>query len=48
MSTQALCGCVVDVPTLSGERVTLNMANEVIRPSTQKRIVGQVGVQLAK
>lgn len=38
---QALCGTVVQVPTLSGDSVTLNMSNEVIKPTTVKRISGK-------
>lgn len=34
----ALCGTTVKVPTLTGEQVTLNMTNEVIKPTTVKRI----------
>ena len=37
---QALCGVLVDIPTLSGDKIPLNLANEVIRPSTVKRIPG--------
>lgn len=35
---QALCGCTVQVPTLSGPARTLNFTNEVIKPNTIKRI----------
>lgn len=35
---QALCGCSVEVPTLMGPTRTLNFTNEVIKPSTIKRI----------
>lgn len=38
---QALCGVQVHVPTLSGENVTLNTTNEVIKPNTVKRIQGK-------
>lgn len=35
---QALCGCTVEVPTLSGVKKTLNFTNDVIKPNTIKRI----------
>ncbi len=39
---QALCGTRVDVPTLlSSERMTLNLSEEMIRPTTTKRIAGK-------
>lgn len=38
---QALCGITVRVPTLSGEQITLNTSNEVIKPNTVKRIQGK-------
>lgn len=38
---QALCGVTVRVPTLSGEQITLNTTNEVIKPNTVKRIQGK-------
>ena len=34
----ALCGTNVSVPTLDGQRVTLNLTNEVVRPQTTKRL----------
>lgn len=37
----ALCGITVRVPTLSGELVTINTTNEVIKPNTVKRIQGK-------
>ena len=37
---QSLCGVMVDIPTLAGEKIPLNLANEVIRPNTVKRIPG--------
>lgn len=37
----ALCGVTVRVPTLTGEPVTLNTTNEVIKPNTVKRIQGK-------
>ena len=39
---QALCGVRVDVPTLSGgDRLVLSLTDEVIKPTTVKRIVGK-------
>lgn len=38
---QALCGITVRVPTLSGEAISLNTTNEVIKPNTVKRIQGR-------
>ena len=33
---------MVDIPTLTGEKIPLNLANEVIRPNTVKRIPGDI------
>lgn len=44
---QALCGCIVDIPTMSGEKFSLNLMNEVIKPNTVKRIQGH-GLPLPK
>ncbi|XP_037931994.1 dnaJ protein homolog 1-like [Teleopsis dalmanni] len=38
---QALCGTLVQVPTLQGDRIGLNMQNEIIKPSTIKRVSGR-------
>ncbi|NP_001306716.1 dnaJ protein homolog 1 [Bactrocera neohumeralis] len=38
---EALCGTVVKVPTLQGDRITLNSVGEVIKPNTVKRIPGK-------
>lgn len=38
---QALCGCTVEVPTLFGQKCTLNLNNEIIKPTTVKRLSGQ-------
>lgn len=35
---KALCGCVIEIPTLSGPKRTLNLSNEVVSPNTIKRI----------
>ena len=40
-SFQALCGSQVSVPLLGGERLALNLQDEVIKPSTVKRVVGK-------
>jgi len=37
---EALCGVMVDIPTLTGERIPLNLANEVVKPTTVKHIKG--------
>jgi DnaJ-class molecular chaperone len=37
----ALCGCRVQVPLLSGQQKTLNLVDEVIKPTTVKRIQGE-------
>lgn len=37
---QALCGTVVDIPTLVGEKINLNLTREIVKPSTVKRIQG--------
>ena len=37
---QALCGTVIEVPTLTGEKITLNLQREIVKPSTVKRIQG--------
>lgn len=37
---QALCGTVVEVPTLTGSKVTLDFSKEIVKPATVKRIQG--------
>ena len=37
----ALCGTVVEVPTLDGKKVGLNLMDEVVKPTTTKRIQGR-------
>ena len=32
---------MVDIPTLTGDKIPLNLANEVIKPTTVKRIPGE-------
>ncbi|KAH8345291.1 hypothetical protein KR067_000577 [Drosophila pandora] len=38
---QALCGAPVNVPTLQGDRIHVNTANEIIKPTTTRRISGR-------
>lgn len=38
---QALCGTVVEVPTLHGEKITLKLTEEIVKPNMVKRIQGQ-------
>ncbi|XP_030375691.1 dnaJ protein homolog 1 [Scaptodrosophila lebanonensis] len=38
---QALCGTTVSVPTLHGERISVNTQGEVIKPTTVKRLNGR-------
>lgn len=38
---QSLCGTTVSVPTLQGDRITINTQGEVIKPTTVKRINGR-------
>jgi len=44
---EALCGSRVDVPTLNGERLVINLFDEIVKPSTVKRIAGK-GLPLSK
>merc|ERR1711981_842713 len=37
---EALCGTVVQVPTLQGKKVGINCTGEVIKPTTTKRLQG--------
>uniref|UniRef100_A0A1B6FGG8 J domain-containing protein n=1 Tax=Cuerna arida TaxID=1464854 RepID=A0A1B6FGG8_9HEMI len=37
---QALCGTKLEVPTLTGEKIPLNLMNEIVKPTTVKRIQG--------
>ncbi|XP_066587755.1 dnaJ protein homolog 1 [Prorops nasuta] len=37
---QALCGAVIEIPTLTGEKITLNLSREIVKPATVKRIQG--------
>ncbi|XP_017048503.1 dnaJ protein homolog 1 [Drosophila ficusphila] len=38
---QALCGAPVSVPTLQGDRIPVNTNNEIIKPTTTRRISGR-------
>ncbi|CAH1372364.1 unnamed protein product [Tenebrio molitor] len=37
---QALCGGVVNVPTLEGKTVRLDLSSEIVKPTTVKRVAG--------
>jgi len=37
---QALCGCVIEVPTLGTEKIPINLTSEIVRPTTTKRLQG--------
>merc|ERR1712217_922846 len=37
---EALCGSLIQVPTLEGKKVAINCSGEVIKPSTTKRLQG--------
>lgn len=37
---EALCGVLVDIPTLTLEKIPLSLANEIVKPTTVKRIPG--------
>lgn len=43
----ALCGTQIEIPTLTGESIPLNLSREIIKPSTVKRIQGH-GLPLPK
>lgn len=45
--TEALCGTTIEVPTLTGEKLCIDMLNEIVKPTTIKRISGQ-GLPLPK
>ena len=38
--SQSLCGCKINVPTLSGVSIPIHMT-EIVKPSTQRRIPGE-------
>lgn len=44
---QALCGCSVEVPTLAGQKIPLHFTNEVVKPTTVRRLQGY-GLPLPK
>lgn len=37
---QALCGCKINVPTLTGELIPVRITQEVVKPTTIRRIPG--------
>nr|XP_033324355.1 dnaJ protein homolog 1 [Megalopta genalis]XP_033324357.1 dnaJ protein homolog 1 [Megalopta genalis]XP_033324358.1 dnaJ protein homolog 1 [Megalopta genalis] len=37
---QALCGTVIEVPTLTGEKITLNLMGKIVKPNSVHRIQG--------
>lgn len=37
---QALCGTVIEVPTLTGEKINLNLTRDIVKPNSVKRIQG--------
>lgn len=37
---EALCGCVVQIPTLDGKKVGINCTGEVLKPTSTKRLQG--------
>jgi DnaJ-class molecular chaperone len=38
---QALCGCVIKVPTLSGDQITINLTSEIVKPTLVRRLQGK-------
>lgn len=38
---QALCGTTINVPTLQGQVIPLNLTNRVIKPTTVEKIQGR-------
>jgi len=38
---QALCGSIINIPTLTGDKIPVNLMNEIVKPTTVKRIQGQ-------
>lgn len=37
----ALCGTIVEVPTLYGDKIPIDLSKEIIRPTTTRRIIGK-------
>ncbi|KAK6624773.1 hypothetical protein RUM44_011633 [Polyplax serrata] len=37
---KALCGGELEIPTLKGDQIKLNLSNEILQPDTQKRLSG--------
>lgn len=44
---QALCGTIVDIPTMSSEKLSMDLRDEIVKPNTVKRIQGH-GLPLPK
>jgi len=44
---EALCGALVEIPALTGDKIPINLSGEVVSPSTTKRIPGY-GLPLPK
>jgi DnaJ-class molecular chaperone len=40
LSLQALCGTIINVPTLTGEKIPISLMDEIVKPTTVKRIQG--------
>lgn len=38
---EALCGTKLEIPTLYGEKISLDMTKEIIKPTTSRRIIGK-------
>ncbi|XP_031825470.1 dnaJ protein homolog 1 [Nomia melanderi] len=37
---QALCGTIIEVPTLTGEKITVNLTSKIVKPNLIQRIQG--------
>jgi DnaJ-class molecular chaperone len=44
---QALCGCSIEVPTMNGPSIPIHFTNEVVKPTTVRRLQGY-GLPLPK
>ncbi|CAG0884830.1 unnamed protein product [Cyprideis torosa] len=44
---EALCGCLINVPTLTGEKIQLDFTQEIVKPTTTRRITSR-GLPLPK
>lgn len=47
VSLQALCGCTIEVPTMTSAKIPLHFTSEVIKPNTVRRFPGY-GLPLPK